>query len=338
MIFILIQPEYSINAAHESLKLWSSSVFPSLFPFFVLSSVLKQTGILEQLIYKSPHKLNYNLIFTAVIGLICGYPSTSKLIGESDMDKPKAIYALTTCPSPVFLIGTVSTIFLQNTILAVYLLTATYLSLVTSFFIINRFNTVDRKTSYKKPSTTTSSVGHILTTAILDGMKSQAVILGIILMISIFTIFLESTHIFSFLAVILSPIIDLPVETVPSFLKGLLEMTSGVNALCQENITIYHKLSLCGFITSFGGMSIILESIAFIKNKIKATSIIAIKLLHGILTHLYMRLLLFIFPISQNVVFRFNSSAPSPTKIFTFYSIFAMIILLSLHQILLRDS
>lgn len=342
MLFVLLMPKSSIFAAAESLRLWSTSIFPSLFPFFVLSSILKQTGLVEQAIYKSAKRLDYNLIFTTVIGFMCGYPSTSKLIGQSEsMTNPLPIYALSTSPSPVFIVGTVCTLFLQNTGLALYLLPATYLSLFTSYLVVRHFCKSGGSSRSAPPKVSSKPLGHLITTAILDGMKSQAIILGIITSVSVLGAFLEATNAFTMLAITLSPIasfIGVPKSAIPAFLRGLLEMTTGVNAICTQNISVYHKLAACGFITSFGGMSIILESLSFINNKIKATSIIGIKLLHGSLTYLCIRLLLFAFPISQNVVLSFTSSVSiSPVLTFAATSAFSAAILAALRQISRRE-
>lgn len=343
MIFILIVPGESIAAASNSLNLWATSVFPSLFPFFVLTSILKQTGLTEQLIYNSSKKLDYNLVFVTVIGFMCGYPSTSKLIGQSDsINNPLPIYALSTSPSPVFLAGTVATVFLQNTRLALYLLFATYMSLFTSYVITK---IICKKTVAgnrpPRPKVQHQPLGHLITTAILDGMKSQGIILGIITVISILGVFLEKVNAFSIIAVPLTPIAGLlgvPASSIPAFLKGLLEMTTGVNAICSQNISLYHKLAACGFITSFGGMSIILESLSFINEKIKATSIIGIKLLHGCLTFLYIRLLLFFFPVSQSVALIAESPHISPAITFLGACIVSVFILAAMRRIAHRET
>lgn len=340
MIFILLFPSDAISSASNSMNLWVTSVFPSLFPFFVLTSILKQTGITEQLIYRSSKKLDYNLVFTTVIGLMCGYPSTSKLIGNSQIQNPTPIYAISTCASPVFIIGTVSTVFLSSTKLAFYILPAIYLSLLSSYFITKAMGKKNQSTLPPMPKVSTKPTAHLLTTAILDGLKSQGIILGIITVTGILSLFLEKTNAFNMLAVCLAPLaklMNIPTSAFPAFFKGLMEMTTGTNAICAQSIPTYHKLLACGFLTSFGGMSIILESLAFINDKIKATSIIAVKILHGCLTYLFMRLLLWFFPIVET-----TGLSPSPIfnmsgwTIFSISCFLCMLILLWLRHTLHR--
>lgn len=341
MFFILLFPADAIASAAASVTLWSTSVFPSLFPFFVLTSILKQTGMTEALIYRSSKNLDYNLVFTTVIGLMCGYPSTSKLIGQSDTKNPVPIYALSTCASPVFIIGTVATAFLQNTRLAVYILVATYLSLATSYIITKAMLKSSKASRPAPPILSNKPLGSLITTAIMDGLKSQGIILGIIIVTGILSLALDKAGFFTAISVPLTPIaklLGIPKSCFPAFFKGLIEMTTGTNAICAQSITTYHKLLFCGFLTSFGGMSIIIESLAFINEKIKATSIIGVKMLHGILTCLYLRLLLWIFPLSQSTALTASTVNINGFHVFICSCALCTITVLSLRRILRRGS
>lgn len=343
MFFILVAPQLAINAVTAGMHLWWSSVFPSIFPFFVFTSILKQTGLIEQLIYKSSRKADYNLIFITLIGWICGYPSTSKLIGQNDtINFPLPIYALSTSPSPVFITGTVAALFLQNTRLALYILAATYLSLITTYMIIKfaHKDTIVSKTV--PPKIHQQPLGNLITSSIFDGLKAQGVILGIILMVSILGVFMETTGIFEFMSLILYyplTMLGIPSLAITPFLKGLLEMTTGINAVCSESISLYNKITLCGFISSFGGMSIFLESISFINNKIRAIHIFVVKLLHGFFTYIYAKLLLFLFPFYQNVSANLPTyTYPSFPFLLSTSCIVCVFMLLILHQIARQDS
>lgn len=308
MVFIFTQPSAVIETAKNAYTLWMTSIFPSLFPFFVLTSILKQTGVLEQMIYRSGG--NYHLFFTTLIGYLCGYPSTSKLIGQSEtMTQRSAVYALSTAPGPIFIIGTVATLFLQNTKLGYYLLAALYLSLLTTYLLVKWRTPKSKKQRPIAPYQEDIPIGKLLSTAVMDGFMTQLVICGIITTMSIVTLMLQTFHVFAFLGSLLGPVFSLvgfPKESASVFLSGLMEMTAGCHNICQQNITLYHKLLTCAFYTGFGGGAVIMESISFLQNRIPSGRVFLIKFTHGILAVLYARLLLWLFPLTESV---FSSSA-----------------------------
>ncbi len=304
MLFIIFfYPKETITTVTGVTELFMSSVFPSLFPFFVLSSILKQTGLIEYLIYKS--KKDYNLIFTTIIGLMCGYPSTSKLIGQSDTMKERAdIYALSTAPNPIFVTGTLCTVFLGESSLALYILPAIYLSLISSYFITKLLFPCKKAKVIVPPKINNQPFGNLLFKAILDGLKTQGIILGIIIIMSIFANGLSSLNVFYYLTKPLLPVFNLlniPSNSAQTLVSSIIEMSKGNSDLSALAISLNHKIIFTTFLTAFGGITVLVESLAFLQGKIKASKIIAIKLLHGVLGAIYANLLLILFPFEAQV-------------------------------------
>ncbi|MBQ9625445.1 MAG: hypothetical protein IJR47_04975 [Clostridia bacterium] len=329
MVYILLAPATAVSAVSGGIDVWAKNVFPVLFPFFILSSIIKQTGVMERIVYR--FSKNYFLVFTTVISLMCGYPTSSKLIGQSKSEiNPIPVYALATSPSPMFIAGTIAGILLQTPILAVYILCSVYLSLFTSYMLLKRFYKNEKAPAFLPPKESTLPLGTLLHNAITDGLKSQGIILGIICAVSVLTAFLEQSGIIGLLTFMLAPfakVFNFPACALSPFIRGILEMTTGITALCTSDISSYHKLMLSSFLVSFGGMAVILESVSFINGKIKTAQIIGIKLLHAFFTCLYLKLIVSIFPITLKTGIYISSKAYiNPLYLLLFSSLGALII------------
>ena len=72
-------------------------------------------------------------------------------------------------------------------------------------------------------------------------------------------------------------------EEQSAVLKGIFEMTAGINMLGMCSADIKFKSIAASFLVSFGGLSVIGQSVSMVQGSgIRASDIIRIKLLHGL--------------------------------------------------------
>ena len=113
------------------------------------------------------------------------------------------------------------------------------------------------------------------TASIIAGFKAMAVILAYLILFMIAMELLDSIGIFTLL----------PGEPWSAFAKGIIEMTVGANMIGICNISIALKTALTAFIISFGGLSVIGQSVSMAAGSgLGLGTILRIKLTHGIIS------------------------------------------------------
>ncbi|KZE74635.1 MULTISPECIES: sporulation integral membrane protein YlbJ [Paenibacillus] len=139
-LFILMAayPQSSLNAGLRGLAIWWDVLFPSLFPFFVISELLLGFGIvhfigalldpLMQPLFRVPGCGG----FVAAVSCASGYPIGAKLTAKLWEQKwitrieGERLVAFTTSSDPIFLIGAVSVGFFHKPEIALVLGAAHY--------------------------------------------------------------------------------------------------------------------------------------------------------------------------------------------------------------------
>ena len=101
---LLFFPDVSAAAAREGVTLCLQTVLPSLFPFFVLSSLLVQSDV-PRLLSRAMAGVMYPLFGVSgagasalILGLLGGYPDAARSLGM----KPSSCSRSATTPAPAF--------------------------------------------------------------------------------------------------------------------------------------------------------------------------------------------------------------------------------------------
>ena len=137
---LLVYSKDILNAVLFSLDIWQKSIFPSLFPFFVLSTILVEYGFVEFVGELFKPIINYvfkckgECAFILIMSLISGFPSSAKytkeLYNQGKITKEEAskILMFTHFSNPLFILGTVSLTFLNNKEVGLFVLIFHYLT------------------------------------------------------------------------------------------------------------------------------------------------------------------------------------------------------------------
>ena len=124
--FILTESKAVMEAVLFSFQIWKNNIFPSLFPFFLLSELFIQYGFVEFLgellkpIMNRIFRISNHTAFIFVMSIISGFPSNAKytkaLLDEHKINEKEAtkILTFTHFSNPLFILGTVSITFLGN--------------------------------------------------------------------------------------------------------------------------------------------------------------------------------------------------------------------------------
>jgi sporulation integral membrane protein YlbJ len=300
-IEVLLKSNYVMSSVSYSLSLWCNSVFPSLFPFFVISNLLINCGFasfLGEILKPFMHqifKIKGEASFVLVMSMLSGFPSSAKytrelydkgLINEHEATK---LLTFTHFSNPLFILGTISIMFLGNKEVGMLILLSHYISNIIIGIIFRNYYVSKKDTStvsfrkafnimHKKRIESGKSLGLLISNALMNSINTLLLVLGVI------TMFL-----------IITTIIDQNVSLNPynqSILNGFLEMTQGLNYVGLLEIPLKNKAILSTMFISFGGLSVHMQTIGLISDsKIKYYPYLIARLLHASISGLLIYLL-----------------------------------------------
>lgn len=165
---MIAYPKESWDASVRGLAIWWDVLFPSLFPFFVLSEMLLGFGIVHFLgklldpLMKPLFRIPGNGGFVLTMGFASGYPVSAKLAtklreqGLISRVEGERLVAFTTTSDPIFLIGAVSIGFFGNPQLAGALAAVHYGSAIMLGLLMRFYGT--RQEISHNTSTSTSAI------------------------------------------------------------------------------------------------------------------------------------------------------------------------------------
>ena len=263
-IMILTDSKTIMNTVLFSINLWINNIFPSLFPFFILSEFLINYGFVELLaeltksIMTKLFKVNPNCSFVLIMSLLSGFPASAKYTRElyqnGILDKKEAskILTFTHFSNPLFILGTVS-IFLNNKNAALLILIIHYISNIIIGLLFRNFYPYKNKNnriSFKKAidDMNNKRIDHSLNFGTLISKSVMNTINTLLLILGTVTTFL-------IISTIITNAFDIN-EYLNGILKGILEMTQGIQSISYLNIPIQNKSTIIAMILSFGGISV----------------------------------------------------------------------------------
>lgn len=257
LAMILFNAQKSMYAAESALHLCAKTVIPSLFPFFVISALMINTGLLcalAQLISplsKILFKTNGSGAVAFICGVLCGYPTGAKTIADmyknKMLSKKDAERLLPFCNNsgPLFVIGAAGQM-LNSTHLGICLYVVHVLSALCCGVLLSIFK------SAPKDNDTISIKTQNLGKAFSDAVSGSAVaMLNVCAYIVFFTV----------MQAFLSPVIcGLFQNTVFSrFLLSLGEVTVGVKNIITSSANINEACILISGALGFGGICVFLQ-------------------------------------------------------------------------------
>ena len=253
---------FLINTFFQAIKLWFDNLLPTLFPFFIITDILSYYGFMEYIaklfgnimkLFKLPKQTSYILFMS----LFSGFPGNSKLIKELldhqslTINDANKLLTFTHFSNPLFIIGTVGTLYLHNQKLALIILLVHYL---TNIIIGLLFRNIYPENTLNTQSLNREKIPFIklLTNSINMAFANLIIILGIIIVFSLFVNIMT---------------INLKISAFnKSILFSFLEITKGLQLITDLSISVSIKATLITFFLSFGGISIHLQVMSILKD------------------------------------------------------------------------
>lgn len=299
IVQIILQPKISIDAAILGSKLFFYKVFPSLFPFLVISNIIVLCGGIS--IYSKlfgvwlckPLRLPLRCSFVIIISMLCGYPIGAKYacdLLEKGLISTKTcqrLLSIATNASPLFVIGSVGTSMMKDTNIGYILLLANLLScFVMAFLMPAEESYVSERGSELDYGTL--NIGDIMKSSIDNALKTSISIGGFVIIFCVINSIIKSNIIFNIALNNLNSISGISKGLIEGFILGLIEMTNGCYLLATSSASIFIKIPVISFLITFSGLSIITQVYSFTyKYPLSIGKYTCRKLIQGIIAALF---------------------------------------------------
>lgn len=278
MVMLIIFPEKYILSVANGLNLYALNVLPALFPFIFFSKLLGELNFGYDLgkLMNKPIKKLYNVPgisgYVLVMAMLSGYPVGAKVLSDLyeknyiTTSEAKTISAFTSCSGPLFIVGTVGIIMLNNKLGGFIILISHYLGTLINGLIYRKKSKIRESSTVLLPPLIDSN--KLLSESITNSIISVAIVGGYIALFNLILDIITDFSIIAFFAKLFSFSLDYNLGT--GFFSSIIEITKGCLIMSKSGISIKIIVPLCTFAITFGGISVTLQSLTFLsKCKIK---------------------------------------------------------------------
>ncbi|CQR58069.1 sporulation integral membrane protein YlbJ [Paenibacillus riograndensis] len=295
MLLMIMNPASSLDAALRGLSVWWDVLFPSLFPFFVISEMMLGFGVVHLFgalldpLMRPLFNIPGSGGFVAAMGYVSGYPVgarlTAKLREQGLLNRVEGerLVAFTTSSDPIFLLGAVSVGFFHDASLGLILALAHYgggliVGLLMSFH--GRQKSPPSGPPPKAPQPERAgrlrsalssmaearrrdgrSVGELLKGAVQSSLQLIIVVGGLVVFFNVLMEMMDRAGImsalFSFTGRLLS-LAGFPAELSTALVSGLFEVTLGTRSAgaAAASVPLEFKAAAGAWVLSWGGLSV----------------------------------------------------------------------------------
>lgn len=320
IVLMALFPDAALQSALRGLTIWWDVLFPSLFPFFVISEILLGFGVVHLIgtlldpLMRPLFRIPGAGGFVAAMGYISGYPVGAKLtakLWEQKMvnrEEGERLVAFTTSSDPIFLIGAVSIGFFHDPRIGLILALAHY----GGGFIVGllmRFHggrNSKQSTDLLQLSQTKTSrlkaalhamhaareqdgrdLGTLLRQSIHSSLQLIIVVGGLVVFFSVFLELWTRAGVMPALTEairLLLSLFGMPESLSTATVGGLFEVTLGAQYAGEagSDIPLPFKTAAAAFILSWGGLSVHAQIISILNStNLRYYPFLIARLIHG---------------------------------------------------------
>ena len=314
---LLFYPQASMEAARTGLKLCGNVIIPSLFPFFVLSSLVVELGLAGYLgrllegLMRPLFNVSGACASAFALGFIGGYPVGAKtaigLYQNGMCTKTEAQRLLAFCNNsgPAFILGVVGAGVFASSRVGVLLCLAHALASVCIGLL---FRFYGRGEGRRERSVSPKFQAQRFTAAFTGAIKNSFLsTLNICAFVIFFTVVIQMLVTSGFLpglarvlGTVLAPF-GMTAEWAQRLLTGVVEISSGVWTLSGDG-TLSGRLTMAAFMLGWAGISVHCQVLSFLGDSgLSPATYLVGKLLHGGLSALFTAALVRVVPLEADV-------------------------------------
>ena len=314
---LVLWPEQALGAMRDGLKLCGNVILPSLFPFFVLSSLVVELGMSRYLgrllepVMAPLFRVNGNCASALALGFIGGYPVGARTAiqiyenGQCSRTEAERMLAFCNNSGPAFILGVVGAGVFGSGAAGLLLYLAHLLASLTVgvLFRFHKPKEGPQTGRVRRAQFQAASFSRAFTGSVTGALQSTLNICAFVLFFTVFLRILAYCGILKTLGGILSALLaplGMDQTWAERLLTGLVEVSSGVSSLTDGALS--GRLSMAAFMLGWAGVSVHCQVLAFLGDSgLSVRTYVAGKLLHGIFSAVLARLLLWAVPLGSPV-------------------------------------
>lgn len=273
-VLMVCLPETALLSGQKAISLWAGNVLPALMPFFICSNFMNNLGIVKAL---------PTAAFAFSMSFMSGYPMGAKIIGDmgrkGDITPSQARWLISFCSTsgPSFILGAVGIGMLGNLKSGIIMGVCHYLGALFNGLFFSLFISEGEKKRIgrqrKKENEINGDILSILTDSILDSLKALGIILAYIVLFMFAADIMRLSGILNFIES----------DYIKAMVQGILEMTVGCSAMSFAPMEMGGKTVICTLLISFGGLSIIGQSLSMLSGSgVPPSYFLLTKVCHGL--------------------------------------------------------
>lgn len=264
-------PTTALYSARKGISLWISNVLPALLPFFICANFLQNLGFLSHL------KAG---VFPFAMSVLSGYPMGAKIIGdlkrngEISLREAERLMSFCSTSGPAFMVSAVGAGMLGSATMGIIVAAAHYTGAMVNGVVYTKILGREINAEVCVKNRCGCTMQESFTDAILMSFRALGIILAYIV---IFMFVTDLIHLSGMMSFVQS-------RELQAFIKGFFEVTVGCSAVaeCHETSEII-KCVLCSFIMSWGGLSVMGQTMSMLSGTgIHTGYLILSKLTHGL--------------------------------------------------------
>lgn len=297
---LVVWPKQAMAAAQDGLELCGNVIIPSLFPFFVLSSLVVELGMsrylgrLFQPVMAPLFRVGGSCASALALGFVGGYPVGARTAialyrdGQCSQTEAERLLAFCNNSGPAFILGVVGAgVFGSGRVgLLLYLAHVAASFCVGLLFRFYKPSQGPRRGDRAAPQFQAASFPAAFTRSVTGAFSSTLNICAFVLFFTVTIRMLTLSGLLTGLARLLSSLLaplGLSQSWAQRLLTGLLEISSGVTSLTDGALS--GRLSMAAFMLGWAGLSIHCQVLAFLGDSgLSMRTYLVGKLLHGALS------------------------------------------------------
>ena len=277
---LVIFPDAAALGVKTGMDICVKSIIPSLFPFFVVSSLMTNTGLTAK-IGRALSPVSARLFHTSgcggaafIIGVTGGYPLGAAYVadaykcGQISREEAERLIVFCNNSGPAFIIGAVGVGVFRSAAVGLFLYAVHILAAMLYGVIFTGNEKTDAHFASSAPDTVFSKA---LTEAVKSSVGAMINVCGFVVAFSALVALLDAGGAFSVLTGRLSALTGYELSYCRALLTGILELGSGIGSMTELKCTP-QSLALAAFILGWGGVSVHFQSFSVIaETDIKAS-------------------------------------------------------------------
>ena len=293
---LVLVPQEAMAGAKDGLTLCFNVIVPSLFPFFVLSSLVVDLGLAAYLgramegLMRPLFRVSGSCAAAVALGFIGGYPvgarTALQLYQQGLCSRTEAERLLAFCNNsgPAFILGVVGAgVFGDGRVgLLLYLTHALASVMVGLIFRFYGGAVKSKNPSQRSKPISTVTLPAAFTGAVTRAMQSTLNICAFVVFFAVVLRLLSAFGVLSLVARGLS-LLGFREEWAKRLVAGLLELSSGVSSLRGE-AQLAGRVSTAAFMLGWAGLSVHCQVLSFLSDSgLSVRVYLAGKLCHGLI-------------------------------------------------------